>query len=57
MFYNQAADLFATESSTSDANKCKLKIAEFSAELEQYPRAVEIYEDVARTCVENNLLK
>jgi len=57
VFYTQAADLFATESATSEANKCRLKVAEFSADLEQYPRAVEIYEDVARTCVENNLLK
>lgn len=25
MFYEQAADLFATENSTSEANKCNLK--------------------------------
>lgn len=32
-FYAQAADLFETEGSNSDATKCKLKIAEVSAEL------------------------
>jgi alpha-soluble NSF attachment protein len=56
-FYTQAADLFQTENSTSDANKCRLKVAEFSAELEKYQEAVEIYEDVARTCTESNLLR
>jgi len=34
-FYAQAADLFATENSSSEANKCRLKVAEFSAELER----------------------
>jgi alpha-soluble NSF attachment protein len=56
-FYTQAADLFATENSTSDANKCRLKIAEMSAEVERYDRSVELYEEVARASVENNLLK
>lgn len=26
LFYEQAADLFATENSTSEANKCNLKV-------------------------------
>ncbi|KIY91945.1 Alpha-soluble NSF attachment protein 2 [Monoraphidium neglectum] len=34
-FYSQAADLFATENSSSEANKCRLKVAEFSAELDK----------------------
>lgn len=34
-----------------------LQIAQFSAELERYPRAVELYEEVAKASVENNLLK
>ncbi|PSC74185.1 Alpha-soluble NSF attachment 2 [Micractinium conductrix] len=57
MFYEQAADLFATENSQSEANKCNLKIAQFAAELERYPQAIGIYESVARGCVDNNLLK
>lgn len=56
-FYEQAADLFETEGSTSEATKCRLKIAEFSAEMGQYPRAVELYEEAAKRAVENNLLK
>lgn len=55
--YLQAADLFSGEESTAEANKCRLKVAQFSAELEQYGQAVEIYEDVARASAENNLLK
>ena len=50
----QAAELFEVESQTSEANKCRLKIAQFSAELERFPVAIEIYERVAT--VENNLL-
>ncbi|KAK9804908.1 hypothetical protein WJX72_011368 [[Myrmecia] bisecta] len=56
-FYLQAANLFQTEDSTAEANKCRLKVAQFAAELERYPQAIEIYEDIARTSVENNLLK
>lgn len=56
-FYSQAADLFATESSTSDANKARLKVAELSAELERYADAEAIYVDVARACADNNLLR
>ncbi len=26
MFYEQAADLFATDNATSEANKCRLKV-------------------------------
>jgi alpha-soluble NSF attachment protein len=35
-FYSQAADLFATENATSDANKCRIKVAELSAEMDKY---------------------
>lgn len=57
LFYEQAADLYATENSTAEANKCNLKIAQYSAELEKYGVARDIYESVARTAVDNNLLK
>lgn len=36
---------------------CSSQIAQFAAELERYPQAIQIYEEVARTSVENNLLK
>jgi alpha-soluble NSF attachment protein len=35
-FYLQAADLFATENATSDANKARIKVAELSAEMDRY---------------------
>lgn len=56
-FYTQAADLFETEGSNSDATKCKLKIAEISAELGKYHKAAELFEEAAKRAVENNLLK
>ncbi|EFJ48439.1 hypothetical protein VOLCADRAFT_81196 [Volvox carteri f. nagariensis] len=56
-YYTQAADLFEMENSASEATKCKLKIAEFSAEMGRYSKAMEIFEDAARRAVENNLLK
>jgi len=72
-FYSRAADLFSTEDSTSEANKCRLKVAEFVAKAGKYQQAVEvrspyrppdinfstrqIYEDVARQSAEHNLLK
>ena len=56
-FYEQAGELFETEGSTSEATKCRLKIAEFSAEMKKYPKAVDIYEEAAKRATENNLLK
>jgi alpha-soluble NSF attachment protein len=57
MFYEQAWDLFATDNSSAEANRCALKVAQFSADLERYGRAIALYEDVARASVDNNLLK
>lgn len=31
---------------SSSANKCLLKVATYAAQLEQYPKAIEIYEQV-----------
>lgn len=57
MFYEQAADLYHTENQTAEANKCLIKVAQYSAELESYPRAIEIYETAAKMAVDNHLLK
>ena len=57
MFYEQAADLFSADNSTAEANKCLLKVAQFSAEAGNYPRAIDIYEQVARAAADNNLLR
>ncbi|KAK3003174.1 hypothetical protein RJ639_018072 [Escallonia herrerae] len=57
LYYDRAADLFQSEEVTTSANQCKQKIAQFSAQLEQYHRAIEIYEEIARQSLNNNLLK
>ena len=45
-FSSQAADFFKGEESNSSANKCMLKVAQYAAQLENYDRAIKIYEDV-----------
>ncbi|KAM0015578.1 putative NSF attachment protein [Helianthus debilis subsp. tardiflorus] len=50
-YYDKAADLFQGE------EVCKQKIAQFSAQLEQYQKAIEIYDEIARQSINNNLLK
>nr|CAA58050.1 SNAP-type protein [Doryteuthis pealeii]prf//2106379A SNAP-type protein [Doryteuthis pealeii] len=55
--YERAADYYKGEESNSAANKCFLKVAQYSAQLEQYQKAIDIYEQVASNCMENALLK
>jgi len=55
--YKTAADYYEGEGQTSHANTCLLKVAYYAAELEQYQKAIEIYEQVATTALENSLLK
>lgn len=44
--YEQAADFFKGEESNSSANKCMLKVAQYAAQLEDYEKAIKIYEEV-----------
>lgn len=53
----QASDYFRGEESISCANRCLLKVAAYSAELENYEKAIIIYENVAATVMDNSLLK
>lgn len=55
--YEQAADYYRGEESTSSANKCLLKVAHFCAQLEQYEKAIEIYEQCGTSAMDNTLLK
>ncbi|XP_030650219.1 N-ethylmaleimide-sensitive factor attachment protein, alpha b isoform X3 [Chanos chanos] len=55
--YEQAADYYKGEESTSSANKCLLKVASYAAQLEQYPKAIEIYEQVGTHAMDSTLLK
>ncbi|KAK4436467.1 Alpha-soluble NSF attachment protein [Sesamum alatum] len=57
VYYERAADLFQSEEVTTSANQCKQKVAQFAAQLEQYQKAIEIYEEIARQSLNNNLLK
>lgn len=43
----QAADYFKGEESNSSANKCMLKVAQYAAQLENYEKAIKIYETVS----------
>lgn len=55
--FEKAADYFKGEESNSSANKCMLKVAMYAAQLENYDRAIEIYEQVAASSLETSLLK
>jgi len=55
--YTTAADYFEGENQPSHANNCLLKVAQYSAQLEQYNKAIDIYERVAANALESNLLK
>lgn len=55
--YEQAADYYKGEESTSSANKCLLKVAHYRAMSEEYDKAINIYEEIAANAIENNLLR
>ncbi|XP_012280553.1 alpha-soluble NSF attachment protein [Orussus abietinus] len=55
--FEQAADYFRGEESNSSANKCLLKVAQYAAQLENYDKAIQIYEQVASSSLDNSLLK
>jgi alpha-soluble NSF attachment protein len=55
--YQLAADWYGGEEATAQANACLLKVAEFSAQLEQYEKAIEKFEQVAQANIDNSLTK
>jgi alpha-soluble NSF attachment protein len=55
--YKAAADMFDGEDATSSSNACLLKVALFSAQLERFKEAIEIYEKISAKSIDNNLLK
>uniref|UniRef100_A0A9L0ITW5 NSF attachment protein alpha n=1 Tax=Equus asinus TaxID=9793 RepID=A0A9L0ITW5_EQUAS len=55
--YEQSADYYKGEESNSSANKCLLKVAGYAAQLEQYQKAIDIYEQVGTTAMDSPLLK
>jgi len=55
--FTTAAEYFEGENAQSAANQCWLKVAQYSAQLEKYDKAIEIYENVSKASLDNNLLK
>ncbi|KAG4080059.1 hypothetical protein HA402_007614 [Bradysia odoriphaga] len=55
--YESAADYSRGEESTISANKCMIKVAQYAAQLEDYDKAIQIYEQVASSCLDSSLLK
>ncbi|OIW15090.1 hypothetical protein TanjilG_08577 [Lupinus angustifolius] len=57
VYYERSADFYQNEEVSTSANQCKQKVAQFAAQLEQYQKSIEIYEEIARQSLNNNLLK
>ncbi|KAK6932946.1 hypothetical protein RJ641_035840, partial [Dillenia turbinata] len=57
VYYEKSAELFQGEEVTTSANQCLQKVAQFAAQLEQYPKAIEIFENIAQQSLTSNLLK
>uniref|UniRef100_A0A673MPK2 Alpha-soluble NSF attachment protein-like n=1 Tax=Sinocyclocheilus rhinocerous TaxID=307959 RepID=A0A673MPK2_9TELE len=55
--YEHAADYYKGEESTSAANKCLLKVATYAAQMEQYQKATEIFEQIGTYSMDTTLLK
>ncbi|KAJ9087793.1 vesicular-fusion protein S17 [Entomophthora muscae] len=55
--YELAGEWYGSEDSKAIANSCNLKVAEFAAQLEQYPKAIAIFEKVASDSINNQLAK
>lgn len=44
--FEQASDYFRGEENNSSSNKCLLKVAMYAAQMENYDKAIQIYEQV-----------
>lgn len=55
--FEQAADYYKGEESSASANRCLLNVARYAAQVEQYQKAIDIYEQVGASCIDNSLLK
>ncbi|CAL8098963.1 unnamed protein product [Calicophoron daubneyi] len=55
--YEQAADYYKGEESSSSAMKCQLMVAQLSAKLGQYEKAGNLFEEAGKTSMDNKLLK
>uniref|UniRef100_A0A672K8Y7 N-ethylmaleimide-sensitive factor attachment protein, alpha a n=1 Tax=Sinocyclocheilus grahami TaxID=75366 RepID=A0A672K8Y7_SINGR len=55
--YEQAADYYKGEESNSVANKCLLKVATYAAQMEQYQKSIEIFEQIGTYSMDTTLLR
>jgi alpha-soluble NSF attachment protein len=55
--YDQAGEWYSAEDASAQANACFLKVAQFAGTLENYDRAIRIFEQVAEKSLGNNLTK
>jgi alpha-soluble NSF attachment protein len=55
--FEEAANYFQGEDSLSSANQCLLKVGQLAAQLDNFDKAIEVYEKVAEASVESQLLK
>lgn len=55
--YQEAADFYKGEESRSSATKCSIKVAQYAAELEDYKKAIKIFEEVATWEADHPTLK
>lgn len=55
--YTKAADYYQCEESTATANRCLLNVARYAAQLEQYQRAIDIYESIGQSSLDNHVMK
>lgn len=55
--YEQAAELYKGEDSTSGSNKAMLKVAHMYAQLQKYDKSIGLFEEVGVASMENRLLQ
>ncbi|KAI5705233.1 hypothetical protein M8J75_013199 [Diaphorina citri] len=55
--YQHAADCYAGEENKSSANKCLIKIANYSALTDHLDKAIKLYEQLGKAATENSLMK
>jgi alpha-soluble NSF attachment protein len=55
--YETAAQYFKGEQSVANANKCLLYVANYSALNHNYQKAIDIYEEIGKYCIDSPLLK
>ena len=56
-YFEKAGEYFRSDLKNSAGNRCFLKAAELSATINEFEKAIKIYEEIAPRALESNLLK